>query len=145
MELTTPTGIAMLANLAHIFSPIYPEMIPDKVGYGAGRRQLISSPNLLRIVLGTREDSIMNEVIDMLETNLDDVSGEVLAHTLQRLIDSGAKDAWLTAAQFKKNRPGTCVTRVMYSTGHGKILKNNNGRNWNSWSQTSTMESFHLR
>ncbi|HKM50905.1 MAG TPA: nickel pincer cofactor biosynthesis protein LarC [Candidatus Bathyarchaeia archaeon] len=109
VELTTPTGIAMLANLAHIFSPIYPEMIPDKVGYGAGRRQLISSPNLLRIVLGSREGSIMNEVIDMLETNLDDVSGEVLAHTLQRLIDSGAKDAWLTAAQFKKNRPGNVL------------------------------------
>lgn len=106
VELTTPTGIAMLANLTHAFTPTYPEMIPDRVGYGAGKKQLTPSPNLLRVVLGSKTTSISKEAVNILETNLDDVSGEVLAYTMQRLIDSGAKDVWLTAAQFKKNRPG---------------------------------------
>ena len=106
VELTTPTGIAMLATLTRDFSPFYPSMIPDRVGYGAGKRQLISSPNLLRIVLGTKAESMARETISMLETNLDDTSGEVLAYTLQRLIDSGAKDVWITEAHFKKSRPG---------------------------------------
>lgn len=106
MELTTPTGIAMLATLTRNFSQLYPGMIPHRVGYGAGKRQLISSPNLLRIVLGTKAESMARETISRLETNLDDISGEVLAYTLQRLIDSGAKDAWITEAHFKKSRPG---------------------------------------
>jgi hypothetical protein len=106
VELTTPTGIAMLANLVQAFIPTYPEITPNRVGYGAGKKQLTSCPNLLRVVLGSKASSISREAVNMLETNLDDVSGEVLAYTVQRLIDSGAKDVWLTAAQFKKNRPG---------------------------------------
>jgi len=106
VELATPTGMAMLANMAHQFTEAYPAMIPHKVGYGAGRFQLQSSPNFIRVTLGSSSDNMKSDVVQLLETNLDDVSGEVLAHAMQTLVDSGARDVWITPAQFKKNRPG---------------------------------------
>lgn len=107
-ELATPTGVAMLVNLAQKFSTLYPAMIVEKVGYGSGKIKLNSSPNLLRVVLGTELETISTatEPLQVLETNLDDVSGETLAYTLQKLIEAGAKDAWITFGVFKKNRPG---------------------------------------
>jgi len=108
VELATPTGVTMLANLAHEFSSVYPAMIAEKVGYGSGKMTLDSSPNFLRVVLGTSLETLprAKETVQMLETNLDDVSGEILSHAMQRLIESGAKDAWITFGLFKKNRPG---------------------------------------
>lgn len=106
VELATPTGMAMLANMTQEFIEAYPAMIPHKVGYGAGKFQLTSSPNFIRIALGSRSDNMKSDVVQLLETNLDDVSGEVLAHAVQTLVDSGARDVWITPAQFKKNRPG---------------------------------------
>ena len=110
LELTTPTGITMLANLKPNFLETYPEMIAEEVGYGAGMKELASGPNFLRVVLGqtnsTSKSSKFSDRVLVLETNLDDLSGEFLSYALQRLIDSGAKDAWITSAQFKKNRPG---------------------------------------
>jgi uncharacterized protein (TIGR00299 family) protein len=106
-ELATPTGVSMLASLTKKFLETYPPMIPERVGYGAGKRELAKTPNLLRVVLGRRADQGPgSDIIQILETNLDDLPGEILGHTLQRLLDSGAKDAWITPAQFKKNRPG---------------------------------------
>jgi len=104
-ELTTPTGITMMANLASNFLTTYPEMIPETVGYGAGTKELANGPNLLRVVLGETGAASADRV-HVLETNLDDLSGELLSYTLQRLLDSGAKDVWISSAQFKKNRPG---------------------------------------
>ena len=108
IELATPTGVTMLANLAQDFSTVYPEMIAEKVGYGSGRITLNSSPNFLRIVIGTRLETApkTKETVQVLETNLDDLSGEILSHAMQRLIEAGAKDAWITFGLFKKNRPG---------------------------------------
>ena len=109
-ELTTPTGITMLANLEPIFLETYPEMTAEEVGYGAGMKDLASGPNILRVVLGrtnsASKPSKFSDRILVLETNLDDLSGEILSYALQRLIDSGAKDAWITSAHFKKNRQG---------------------------------------
>ena len=108
VELATPTGVTMLANLAQEFSTIYPTMIAEKVGYGSGKITLNSTPNFLRVVIGTRLEitSEAEEIVQVLETNIDDLSGEILSHALQRLIESGAKDAWITFGLFKKNRPG---------------------------------------
>ena len=106
VELTTPTGIAMLASLAQTITTTYPEMTPNKVGYGAGKKELTQSPNVLRIILGHKTSPVSKDKVVLLETNLDDVSGEILAHTMRHLMDAGAKDVWLTQAQFKKNRPG---------------------------------------
>jgi uncharacterized protein (TIGR00299 family) protein len=106
-ELATPTGISMLANLAHTFIENYPLLSPEIVGLGAGNRELVSAPNVLRVVIGRGvEREVDTDAVSILETNLDDLPGEVLGHALQQILDSGAKDAWITSAQFKKNRPG---------------------------------------
>ena len=107
VELATPTGITMLANLAQKFLDSYPSIIPEIVGYGAGKRELQGTPNMLRVVLGERLGVRTDmDIVQVLETNLDDLPGEMLGHTLQRVIEAGAKDAWISPAQFKKNRPG---------------------------------------
>jgi hypothetical protein len=106
-ELATPTGVSMLANLAERFLDAYPAMIPEKTGYGAGKRELAIAPNVLRIIMGqSAKQSFDSDVVQILETNLDDVSGEVVGNALEHILDAGAKDAWVTSAQFKKNRPG---------------------------------------
>lgn len=107
VELATPTGVSMLVNLAKNVALTYPPLIPERVGYGAGKKELPGAPNLLRVVLGrTLEHGLGSDTVQILETNLDDLPGEMLGHALQRVLDSGAKDAWLTPAYFKKNRPG---------------------------------------
>jgi len=108
VELATPTGVTMLANLVNEFSSIYPAMTAEKVGYGSGKMILDSSPNFLRVVLGTRLETqqTAKETVQVLETNLDDLTGEILSHAVQELIEAGAKDAWVTFGLFKKNRPG---------------------------------------
>lgn len=123
-ELTTPTGLSMLANLTKKFLETYPPMIPEKVGYGAGRKELVNAPNLLRVVLGHSIDSgLGSEIIQVLETNIDDLSGEILGHALQRILDSGAKDAWITPALFKKSRPGHVLSAICDPSDVEKIAE----------------------
>ena len=106
-ELATPTGISMLTCLTKRFLETYPPMVPEKVGYGAGRKELTKTPNLLRVVLGHAIAGRFGpDTVQVLETNLDDLSGETLGHALQRILESGAMDAWITPAIFKKTRPG---------------------------------------
>ena len=106
-ELATPTGIAMLSCLAKRFLETYPPMVPEKIGYGAGSKELAKTPNLLRVVLGHAiAGKFDSERILVLETNLDDLPGEMLGHALQRILESGAMDAWITSVIFKKSRPG---------------------------------------
>jgi uncharacterized protein (TIGR00299 family) protein len=106
-ELATPTGVSMLVNLADSFLEHYPSMIPERTGYGAGRLKLTAAPNILRIVIGrSLEQNLGKDSVQVLETNLDDLPGEILGHAMQRLLDSGARDVWVTSAHFKKNRPG---------------------------------------
>jgi uncharacterized protein (TIGR00299 family) protein len=110
VEVSTPTGVSMLVNLAGSAVESYPAMLPEKVGCGAGTRELSTAPNILRVVLGRALISGREtDAVQVLETNLDDLSGEVLGHTLQYVLDAGARDAWITPAQFKKNRPGNVL------------------------------------
>lgn len=107
IELATPTGMSMLANLAQTFLEVYPPMIAEKVGYGAGKAELKDAPNVLRLVVGkSLGERFDMDMVEVLETNLDDLPGEMLGHALERVLEGGAKDAWVTPAQFKKNRPG---------------------------------------
>lgn len=122
VELTTPTGISMLANLAVKFVETYPPMTPEIIGHGAGKRELQDSPNILRLVIGNSLTGRMDtDSVQVLETNLDDVNAEILGHTLQQVVDAGAKDAWITPAQFKKNRPGH-VLHVICDIGDAEKL-----------------------
>ncbi len=116
VELATPTGISILANLVHKFVENYPLLVPEMVGFGAGNKELTSAPNILRVVVGHEIGTeVGTDAVGILETNLDDLPGEVLGHALQQILDSGAKDAWITPAQFKKNRPGHVLHVICYS------------------------------
>jgi uncharacterized protein (TIGR00299 family) protein len=103
-ELATPTGVAMVAALVEGFDPLF-TIRPEAVGYGAGGRDIEGIPNVLKGVLGTTGPS-GEELVSVLETNLDDVTGEVLGHLAGLLADSGALDFHLVSTLTKKNRPG---------------------------------------
>ena len=121
-ELATPTGVSMLANLARSFLDTYPAMIPERVGYGAGKRELALAPNILRVVIGQGVEQRFNsDAVQIVETNLDDVSGEMLGNALGRILEAGAKDAWVTSAQFKKNRPGFTLHAICKPEDLGKL------------------------
>jgi uncharacterized protein (TIGR00299 family) protein len=106
-ELATPTGVSLLTNMTNMVSSYYPTMKPVKVGYGAGAKDHAGTANILRIVVGEPfEHTLANDEIYVLETNLDDVSGEVIGHTVDRLLEEGAKDVSVIPMFTKKNRPG---------------------------------------
>jgi uncharacterized protein (TIGR00299 family) protein len=123
-ELATPTGISMLASLAGAFLERSPPMVPEKVGYGAGKKALASTPNVLRVVIGQYEEQkFESDVVEVLETNLDDIPGEIVGGALQRILECGAKDAWVTSAQFKKNRPGFVLHAICYPNDLQRITE----------------------
>ncbi len=109
-ELVTPTGAALLAELADSFGPI-PAMTLESVGCGAGTRDL-PIPNLIRLLIGEtaqHADGLQTETIVQLETNIDSDSPEVLGHVSAALMAAGALDVALVPAQMKKGRPGVIV------------------------------------
>ncbi len=102
-ELTTPTGAAILATLAERFGPV-PSMTVRRIGYGAGQMDLPEQANVLRVILGETAGAEEQEVC-LVETNLDDTSGEMIGYAISRLWQAGALDVFTTAIQMKKNRP----------------------------------------
>ncbi len=105
-ELTTPTGAAIVATLAQDFGSL-PAMTIEKIGYGAGQRDLLQQANILRLLVGETTDvAQISDTIWVLETNLDDTTGEMIGHCITLLWDAGALDVYTTAIQMKKNRPG---------------------------------------
>jgi hypothetical protein len=104
-ELTTPTGAALIKTAADDFGP-FPPMIPERVGFGAGTREPEGRPGLLRVVLGApRRPAAGDDACWVVESNIDDVTGEVAAHAMERLLEAGALDAWIEPIQMKKGRP----------------------------------------
>ncbi len=110
-ELTTPTGAAIVKTVVDRFSHL-PEMTIDKVGYGAGTMDFPSRANLLRMFVGTTSESSESDRIYVLETNLDDVSAEIVGHTKQLLLKAGALDVYSTPVHMKKDRPGIVLTVI---------------------------------
>lgn len=109
MELTTPTGAAIIATVAERFGHL-PSMIVDTIGLGAGTKDLPGQANTLRLFLGTACLPAGGDRIWVLETNLDDLPGEIVGYTTTQLMEAGALDAFLTPIQMKKNRPGVMIT-----------------------------------
>jgi len=111
-ELTTPTGAAIAVNLASGTGEV-PVITPQKIGYGAGAKDLDQVANLLRLTVGefSGTDHAHDEVV-VLETNLDDVSGEVIGRAVERLMDAGARDVSITPVFMKKNRPGQLISVI---------------------------------
>jgi len=110
-ELTTPTGAAILKSLECDFSEDLPMVKIDGVGYGAGTYDL-PRPNVLRIMTCEGREDLIPEPISLLETNIDDSSGETLGYAMERLLEEGAKDVCILPCTMKKARPGN-VLRVI--------------------------------
>ncbi|MEN3540420.1 nickel pincer cofactor biosynthesis protein LarC [Microbispora sp. ZYX-F-249] len=105
-EAVTPTGAALLHAAGAVYGPVYgavPEMELRATGYGAGTRELPDRPNVTVAMLGSPTAAPDHQVV--LSTNLDDVTGEVLGHVIERALAAGAADAWTTPAVMKKGRP----------------------------------------
>ena len=113
VELTTPTGAAILAALSSGFGPI-PDMTVTATGFGAGTRTLEHLPNVTQVVLGTAASDIEagGQTVVEVAANVDDVTGETLAHAVAALFDAGALDAWVTPVLMKKGRPGHVVSAL---------------------------------
>jgi len=104
-ESATPTGVAILAELA-TYSPNTPSFIPEKTGYGFGGKDF-GVLNALRIIQGRRSQS--HEIM-VVETNVDDMTGEMAGYVLETLMGKGALDVFYTPVYMKKNRPGNHLT-----------------------------------
>jgi pyridinium-3,5-bisthiocarboxylic acid mononucleotide nickel chelatase len=120
VELTTPTGAALLAATVTRWGPL-PEMRITASGFGAGRRELDGRPNTVQVVLGEATAVAGPDVargvrpgqpVVLLEANVDDVTGEVLAHTVEVLLAAGAHDAWVAPVVMKKGRPAHVVSAL---------------------------------
>jgi pyridinium-3,5-bisthiocarboxylic acid mononucleotide nickel chelatase len=108
-EMITPTGAAIVAEFHHAVG-VLPEMRPAKIGYGLGTRNLPGRPNVLRAVLGQLEGGQATERIVELQTNIDDLSPEILGAVQDRLFQLGALDVFFTPIQMKKSRPATMLS-----------------------------------
>jgi uncharacterized protein (TIGR00299 family) protein len=120
IELTTPTGAALLATLCSSFGPL-PDMMVTASGFGGGAGEMDDLPNCTQVVIGRRAAQASvgpGQPALVLETNLDDVTGEQLGHAVAAALDAGALDAWVSPVTMKKGRPGhvlhvlTDATRV---------------------------------
>jgi uncharacterized protein (TIGR00299 family) protein len=119
IELTTPTGAAIVAALGSASGPM-PAMTVAGSGFGAGDAEPDDFPNLLQVVLGQRA-TVPAEMLTLLETNVDDATGEILGHTLEQLMTAGALDAWITPILMKKGRPAHTVS-VLAVPDHAATL-----------------------
>ena len=130
-ELVTPTGAALITTLSQEFG-VMPQMRLDHVGYGAGTRDLEQRPNLLRLCLGEKISSSSlqtthlhaeTDSVDIIETNVDDMSPEITGYVTSQLFEHGALDVFLTPIFMKKNRPATQITVLSPTTHRDKLIE----------------------
>jgi hypothetical protein len=122
-ELTTPTGASILVNLASSCKEFFVDMSIDLVGYGSGTKEFDNFANVLKIIQGKSNETLGKDTVKILETNLDDISGEVIANTIEKLMENGAKDVTVTHAITKKGRPTQLVSVICDSQNVNSLLK----------------------
>ena len=110
-ELTTPTGASILVNLTDDSVEHYPSMNISSIGYGAGQKNFKSFSNILKIVQGSQVKTEMDSV-KILETNVDDVSGEILGYLIEKIMKVGAKDISIYPGITKKGRPTNLISVI---------------------------------
>ncbi len=124
-ELVTPTGACLVAACAREFAR-WPALRPERVGWGAGSRDLVDRPNLLRVVLGrpnaSAADAPSGAAHLVLECNLDDSTAEIAAHALERALAAGALDAWVTPIVMKKGRPAMLLAALAAQDGADRVV-----------------------
>lgn len=115
MELSTPTGVALLTVLGEGCGPM-PSMAVTSTGFGAGTLDPAGRPNVVQVVVGDADEADTGDhtgrTCRLVEANVDDVTGEVLAHTIAELLSAGAHDAWVTPIVMKKGRPAHTVSAL---------------------------------
>lgn len=111
METVTPTGALLVAGHAGRYGP-FPSMTVERIGYGAGERDLPGSPNVLRVVIGDDGEAGPAERVVVLECEIDDMNPQIFGALMDRLYAAGALEVFYTGVQMKKNRPGTLLTVV---------------------------------
>ena len=119
-ELTTPTGACILVNLTNTPIEFYPSMKINSIGYGAGKNDFDNFSNVVKIVKGLKNNFETDSVI-ILETNVDDVSGEILGNLIEKIMVDGAKDASIYHGITKKGRPTNLVSIICDYTTMEKI------------------------
>ncbi len=138
-ELITPTGAAIISSVCDSYGNL-PEMIVEKTAYGAGTRDYKDFPNALRLMIGeisppskgktaenfakteNRKPKTLNQNLLQIETNLDDISPEILGYVLEKAFEIGALDCWFTPIQMKKNRPATLVSILCKDDDKDKFI-----------------------
>jgi hypothetical protein len=115
-ELVTPTGAALISTLATSFGPI-PAMRVERIGYGAGAREIPGHPNLARLLLGESTEPVRvcdgapgDEVVSVIEANVDDMSPQLYGFFIDQALAAGALDVTCTPIQMKKDRPGILLS-----------------------------------
>jgi len=121
-ELTTPTGASMLVNLVKECSEFYPPMKIQSIGYGAGQKDFEGFSNVLKVVRGITSTKLQLDTVKILETNVDDVSGEVLGNMIEKIMVHGAKDVTISSAITKKGRPTNLVSVICDSNTMNSIM-----------------------
>lgn len=121
-ETATPTGLAMLGSLDSRALESYPRFRPHAVGIGAGTREFEGVPNILRMTIGESLNLIVEEIV-VLETNLDDLTGEEIGYATERILEEGAKDVSVIPAMGKKGRPGF-IMKVITESPRSEELAN---------------------
>jgi len=114
-ELTTPTGACILVNLTNNPIEHYPSMNVSSIGYGAGQKDFDTFSNVLKIIQGKENNSEMDSV-KILETNIDDISGEILGHLIEKIMEQGAKDVSIYPGITKKGRPTNLICVICDDT-----------------------------
>lgn len=154
-ELTTPTGAALLAANVSRWGPM-PEMTITASGFGAGSAEFEDRPNLTQVIVGTdpRVDrTVAGQPVTLLEANVDDVTGEQLAHTITALLDVGAHDAWITPIVMKKGRPAHIVSALADPAVAGRVARKLvaetgslgvRGREMERWPQTRHFDEIEI-
>src|SRR5439155_12199920 len=114
VELATPTGAALLAAMVTTYGPL-PAMTIEATGFGAGSREIEGLPNVTQVVVGTAAVASRRDPghpVVLLETNVDDATGETIAHAVGALLEAGAHDAWVTPILMKKGRPAYTISAL---------------------------------
>lgn len=119
-ELTTPTGAAILTTLG-VNVEMCPEIMLLQIGYGAGSHEIPQIPNLLRVMIGETITVCEQDEVWMVETNIDDMPGEHFGYLLEKILDAGALDGYITPVQMKKSRPGTLISIIVDDVHLSKV------------------------
>lgn len=122
-EFVTPTGAAIISAVCEQFGPVPPMKI-EATGYGAGTRNHQKFPNALRVFVGRTEDAVaVDETLVMIETNIDDMSPQIIGYVMDKAFELGALDCYLTHTQMKKNRPGMLFSILCRPEDREKFLQ----------------------